>query len=177
MSARIEKLRAVYAHREAAAGSRYSLAQPAALLEYQHRVAALAEVLRECAPSLKGLRILEVGCGYGQWLVDLETLGADRPNLAGVDAIPERVARCAARLNGADIRQGDAEALPWQDGVFDVVLQGTMLSSVQGNESRRKVAAEMARVLSPSGVILSYDLGWNNPRNPDVRRVTPADLE
>lgn len=178
MNADIERIRSVYALRDSdSRANRYSLMNPAALLEYQQRFRALITVLRAAGRSeLKQTRILDVGCGGGQWLVDFETLGAQRSNLSGIDAVAERVRRATARVPGADIREGDAGQMPWPDGAFDLVFQATLLTSILDVEVRRRIAAEMMRVTAPGGLIVSYDFTWNNPRNSQVSGLSRREL-
>ena len=72
---------------------------------------------------------------------------------------------------GADVRLGDASALPWDNAVFDVVVQSTVFSSVIDAAMKWSIAGEMLRVLKPGGFILWYDFRYNNPWNPHVRGV------
>jgi ubiquinone/menaquinone biosynthesis C-methylase UbiE len=156
---------------------RYDPADPAQLFIRQGIERAFARTLRDAgALPLAGKRILDVGCGYGQWLADLETLGAERALLAGADLVPERVERAQARLAGADIRQADASALPFEDGRFDLVLQSMMFSSILDEGVRRAAAAEIERVLAPGGAVLWYDFFVDNPRNGNVRGVRRSEL-
>jgi ubiquinone/menaquinone biosynthesis C-methylase UbiE len=155
----------------------YSLTRPGILFTYQQRVrATLAALAREGLLPLSGKRILEVGCGTGGWLVDFESWGAERSRLAGIDLDPARAEIARRRLAEADIRVGDAASLPWPAGSFDIVLQSTVLSSILDQGTRRQVAAEMVRVLAPSGVIVWYDFFMNNPSNPNVRGVRAPEL-
>src|SRR5215210_4444765 len=91
----------------------YSLDQPANRFLRQGQERALRKALEEIGP-LTGKRVLEVGCGSGNWLEML--LGAE--SLAGIDLDPGRAASAAARFPGADIRSGDASRLPWESGSF-----------------------------------------------------------
>lgn len=127
-------------------------------------------------PPLAGRRVLEVGCGAGQLMADLETFGARRDRLAGIDLVPERVAAAQARLPGADIREGDAASLPWEDGRFDVVLQSMMLSSVLDPAVRTAAAREMGRVAAPDGLVVSYDFFVRSPGNSGTRPVSKSEL-
>lgn len=144
----------------------------------------LDELARAGAMPLEGRRVLDVGCGSGQWLADFETWGAARGNLAGIDLRPRTAALARRRLapsgsdpgDGADIREGSAGELPWPDASFDIVLQATMLSSILDPDMRARVAGEMTRVLAPGGVIVSYDMRIENRRNPQVRSVPKAEL-
>ena len=103
--------------------------------------------------------------------------GLNHTRLAGIDLVPERVEKARARLGGADIREGDASELPFEEGAFDVVLQSMMFSSILDASVKRRAAAEMARVLAPGGLVLWYDFFVNNPRNPNVRGVGRREVE
>jgi ubiquinone/menaquinone biosynthesis C-methylase UbiE len=179
----VERIRAEYERRKRSIPpSRYSGAEPAPMLTRQGRERAVLGLLRTAGLiPLADRRILEVGCGGGQWLVDFETWGARRANLAGIDLIESRVRAAQARLAptgsaGADIRIGDASDLPWDDGTFDIVLQSTMFSSILDRTMRTKAAAEMVRVLRPGGAILWYDLLVGNPQNRAARRISSAEV-
>jgi ubiquinone/menaquinone biosynthesis C-methylase UbiE len=157
--------------REVPAGF-YDLDRPANLFLRQGQERALLRALREAGLlPLAGRRVLEVGCGAGTMLEMMERFGARREDLAGIDLDAGRIAAAARRLPGADLRAGDASALPWEPGRFDVVLQSTVLTSILDPAMRGRVAAEMLRVLSPEGAILWYDFFVNNPSNPNVRGV------
>jgi ubiquinone/menaquinone biosynthesis C-methylase UbiE len=96
-------------------------------------------------------QILDVGCGSGQQLLDMESWGARRENLAGIDLIASRVSYACSRLctlpaginPGADIRVGDASKLPWPEATFDIVHQNTVLTSILDDGMKKAVAAEM----------------------------------
>lgn len=150
----------------------YSLDRPANRFLRQGQERALRKALEEIGP-LAGKRVLEVGCGSGNWLEMLQ--GA--ASLSGIDLDPGRAASAAARFPGADIRSGDASRLPWESGSFDAVLQSTVFSSILDPGMRRAVASEMLRVLAPDGAILWYDFFVDNPSNPHVRGVGRREIE
>jgi ubiquinone/menaquinone biosynthesis C-methylase UbiE len=167
----------------------YAISKPANLFIHLQRTrAVLAAMARSAVLPLSDKRLLEIGCGTGGWLVDFESWGAARGNLAGLDLLPDRVAVAQARLGaqrdpdgrdlspGADIRQGDASHLPWPDGSFVLVLQSVVFSSILDPEMRCAVASEMTRVLKPGGVVLWYDFFVDNPRNPNVRGVRKREM-
>jgi SAM-dependent methyltransferase len=156
---------------------RYAPTNPAALFIRQSvERAAVAELRRAGALPLAGRRILDAGCGSGQWLADLETWGASREQLAGLDLVAERVEHARARLPGADIRLGDASELPWEDASFGLVLQSMMFSSILDPGVRAAAAGELARVLEPGGLLLSYDFFTGSPGNPNVRGLRRREL-
>jgi SAM-dependent methyltransferase len=99
-----------------------------------------------------GHSILDVGTGTGVVAITAARLGA---RVSGLDLTPELLeqARHSSRLAGVgeiDWKEGDAEALPYPDGSFDIVLSqfGHMFAP------RPEVAvAEMLRVLKSDGRI------------------------
>ncbi|HEU5059640.1 MAG TPA: methyltransferase domain-containing protein, partial [Kofleriaceae bacterium] len=95
----------------------------------QDRLVAQAEYWRDTLilPELEyrpGERLLDIGCGVG---AVLGVIGQAFPGLllAGIDLAPGQIAYAGEHLGrlglGADLRSGDARALPWPDGAFDHV--------------------------------------------------------
>lgn len=99
-------------------------------------------------------RTLEVGVGTGRGL-ELYPEGTD---LTGVDLSRGMLdlARARAERLGveADLREGDAQDLPFPDASFDTVVCALSLCSVQDVE---RAVAEMHRVLRPGGRLLLLD--------------------
>lgn len=98
-----------------------------------------------------GQRVLDVACGTGPVAITAARLGA---RVTGLDLTPELLehARENARIAEVDVEwhEGDAEALPFADATFDVVVSqfGHMFAP------RPEVAvAEMLRVLKPGGTL------------------------
>lgn len=127
--------------------------------------------------SLKGHPCLEVGFGHFGWLNNLINLGARESDLHGIELDPKRVEQAHDVFPVADLRQGDATAMPWPDETFDLVVASTLFTSILSPEVRRMVALEITRVLAPGGALLWYDFRVNNPRNPGARKVTRVELK
>jgi SAM-dependent methyltransferase len=174
-----ERVSTAYArYEEAGAAARYSRFDPAHLFILQECERRMLRALRRAGrTSLHDARILEVGCGTGQWLRQLVAWGAQPANLAGVDLLERRIDD-ARRLcpAGVTLHAGSAGALAHDDASFDVVLQVTLFTSVLDAAERARIAREMVRVTRPGGTILWYDFHVNNPRNPDVRGVGAAEV-
>jgi SAM-dependent methyltransferase len=92
-------------------------------------------------------RLLDVGCGTGLTLVLAAARGAIP---GGLDVTPELLAIARERLPGADLREGDMEALPFPAAAFDVVL-GVNAFQFAGDPVR--ALAEAARVVRPGGLV------------------------
>jgi len=177
-SAELDRIRSEYERRAREVDAdTYQPARPANLFMRQAVERGFLRALeRGGLLPLAGKRILEVGCGVGQWLADLETWGAQREQLAGIDLISERAERARLRVPGAEVHHGSASELPWSDQSFDVVLQVMLLSSVLDDGLRRQIAAEMSRVLASGGALVSLDFFVGNPVNRSVRALTRTDL-
>jgi ubiquinone/menaquinone biosynthesis C-methylase UbiE len=169
----IARIRAEYRRRgESIPGDYYSLHKPANLFLHSNIARRAIELLaREKFFPLERRRIADIGCGAGSWLFNYLAWGAHPGLLHGIDLDADRVAEAQFRLPHADLREGDAQELPWADESFDLVSQFTMFTSILSDEVKRRIAAEMLRTLKTNGRILWYDFVVNNPNNPHVRGI------
>jgi len=109
----------------------------------------VGETLCEAAAVSAGERVLDVACGNGN-----AALAAARrfALVTGIDFVPSLLekARARAAANGLalELREADAEALPFADGAFDVVLS---TFGVQFTPDQPRAAAELLRVCRPGG--------------------------
>jgi SAM-dependent methyltransferase len=99
--------------------------------------------------ATRGRRTLEVGCGAGRWSIALARSGAQA---VGLDISPRQLskARHLARSMARGPRwvRGDAERLPFRDGLFDVVFADWGAMSFC---DPRRTVPEASRVLRPGG--------------------------
>ena len=99
-------------------------------------------------------RVLDVGCGTGELLKAI-SFAVPEARLAGIDVSLEMLKIARSKSSGSvDMREGCAEALPFEDGVCDVVV-----SSSAFHFFRYPAAAltEMHRVLRVGGRIVLTD--------------------
>lgn len=169
-----EAVRERYARR-AAQDWRYHPLNPAALAAWQERQRATAALLRTLGwRDLSERRLLEVGCGTGQNLLECLRLGFRPEHLVGIELLDERLAQAREVLPAA-VRLLGGDALAW-GGVLpaeqhDVVMQATVFSSLLDEDFQRRLARAMWEWVKPGGGVLWYDFTVDNPRNPDVRGV------
>jgi len=117
-----------------------------------------ADVIPELGPTLvaasgvrAGDRVLDVAAGTGNAAVPAALTGA---HVVASDLTPElfEAGRAFAARHGAEVdwQEGDAEALPYADGTFDVVLScvGVMFAP-----HHQRAADELVRVTRPGGTI------------------------
>jgi SAM-dependent methyltransferase len=116
----------------------------------------LAPVFADFGGIEQGLTALDVGCGSGVLTEELaHRLGAE--NVAGIDPSP-LVEACAARVPEADVRRGEAEALPWPDDSFDAALAQLVIHFLDDPATG---IAEMGRVVRPGGTVAACS--WDFP--------------
>lgn len=104
--------------------------------------------------------VLDVGCGTGTLaILARRKLGA-AGSVTGIDPAPEMIARARSKAARAGLTiQFDtalAEALPFPNAQFDVVLCTVMLHHVR-RAVRPAVLSEIRRVLKPGGRVLLAD--------------------
>lgn len=104
--------------------------------------------------SLRGRRVLDVGCQTGALPIAMSRRGA---GVTGVD-VDERLlagARIRARGHGVspEFRVAAAEALPFADASFDAV---TFVDVIEHVADARAAVREIARVLRPGGTLYLF---------------------
>jgi SAM-dependent methyltransferase len=109
----------------------------------------LARALADEVGVSRGMRVLDVGCGPGGLTAELVgRVGAEA--VAAIDPAEQFVATCAERNPGADVRQGIAEALPWEDDAFDAALSCLVIAFMADADAGLR---EMRRVTRPGGTL------------------------
>src|SRR3954454_3348910 len=117
---------------------------------------------RELAPAfadfadVHGGTVVDVGCGSGILTEELARRVGER-NVAAVDP-SSLVEACAARVPGADVRRGAAEALPWPDDSFDAAVAQLVIHFL---DDPVVGVAEMRRVVRPGGLVAACS--WDFP--------------
>lgn len=99
-------------------------------------------------------RWLDVGCGNGAFTE--RVIARHRPSaLHGIDPSAAQLAYARTRpaLQGAELVEGDAMALPYADDAFDLAVMPLVIFFVP--DPARGVA-EMARVVRPGGLVSAY---------------------
>jgi ubiquinone/menaquinone biosynthesis C-methylase UbiE len=107
-----------------------------------------------------GLRWLDVACGNG-CITELLVERCAPAQVQGIDVSEGQLAFARSREGAAAVtfHQGDAQALPFEDGEFDVAVMALAINLIP---EPPKAVAEMMRVVKPGGLIASYM--WDIPR-------------
>lgn len=108
----------------------------------------------------RGKRLLDVACGTGRTLAQLAEAHPGL-KLYGLDLSPFYIQEARETLSDvADVSlvAENAEQMPFADGLFDVVTSVYLFHELPKN-ARRRVIAEMYRVLRPGGLLVIEDSG------------------
>jgi SAM-dependent methyltransferase len=100
-----------------------------------------------------GTRVLDLGCGSGVFLRHAVDRGAQA---TGLDASSAMIEHALGRVPEADLRVGDLQFLPYEDGAFDVV---TAFCSFWFAADPIAALREMRRVASPGGHVFLLVFG------------------
>lgn len=113
-----------------------------------------------------GTHVIDVGCGAGRHSFEAYKRGADvvafdqdAAELAGVDAMFKAIAAAgeAPPTARAEVKRGDALALPYSDNTFDCVIASEILEHIPHDDG---AIAELIRVLKPGGSLVVTVPRW-----------------
>ncbi|MBY8855903.1 methyltransferase domain-containing protein [Nocardia sp. CA2R105] len=113
-----------------------------------------------------GTRVIDVGAGLGRHSFEAYRRGADvvafdqnADDLAQVKVMFGAMAEAgeAPEHARAEAVQGDALALPYEDGEFDVVIASEILEHIPSDE---RAIAELVRILAPGGALVVTVPRW-----------------
>lgn len=96
--------------------------------------------------------LLEIGCGSGYYKEILATLARTPVDYTGLDYSAAMIAHAQARYPGGKFEIGDATALRFADGTFDIAFNGVSLMHILDYE---KAIAESARVARKAAIFHS----------------------
>lgn len=117
--------------------------------------------------------LLDVACGWGEFLA---VHASNARRVAGIDVSEEKVRLARQRLadriaaGTGEVVQGDAAALPWEEGTFSAV---TCMDAFPFFAAPERVMAEVLRVLRPGGRML-MQIGMRWPDGPPKHLPHPT---
>jgi len=112
------------------------------------------------AVGLERASLLEVGCGGGYYARIFAELPHTRVDYTGIDFSPSMVRQAQASYPSARFEVGDATALAFADGAFDIVYNGVSLMHIP---DYGKAIAESRRVAARAAIFQSVPVLEKRP--------------
>jgi ubiquinone/menaquinone biosynthesis C-methylase UbiE len=131
-------------------------------------------LLDEIMP-VEGKRILDVGCGNGDTVLEIARHVGPNGKAVGIDFSPEGIAVAKKKAielgleKITEFRVADAEELPFEDNYFDAVISECVVCLTP---NKQKALNEKARVLKPDGKLVMHDVISKAPM-PKVVQTNP----
>lgn len=123
-------------------------------------------------PLQPGERVLDLGSGAGTDSLIAAQMVGPAGRVTGLDMTPQMLAKAragAAALGSANVEfhLGEAEALPFEEESFDVVISNGVIDLLPDKDT---VFAQIHRVLVPGGRIQVADVTIQRPVSAEGRR-------
>ncbi len=118
----------------------------------------------ELAKIKPGNTVLDMGCGPGGLTRTAKAAVGPSGKVFGIDAAEEMITLARQKASGAgleiDFRVGLAQAMPYPDQTFDVVISRLFIHHLPGKALQMQAFGEVLRVLKPGGIcfIVDFDL-------------------
>ncbi|QSJ20065.1 class I SAM-dependent methyltransferase [Nostoc sp. UHCC 0702] len=174
MDSEVEAIRQRYARRkQLPESSLYNPLNPSRYMSYEEKRRAFIRWINWAGLApVQDKRVLEIGCGFGDNLLQFISLGFQPENLMGNELLEERALRARYLLpQASQVLLGDASTLELEENSFDVVVQATVFTSIFDEDFQQQLANKIWSLVKPQGGILWYDFIYNNPQNPDVKGI------
>ena len=163
-------------------GTRYGADEILAFAGGRHGSLGAAFLDSPLAHSLRSLvygkRVLDIGCGVGDWCSLLAQYGAK--TVDGFDIQEEMVElakQATSHLDMVHIQVGDAADMPYDDASFDVAISLFVTCNLSPEAFKRHFQ-ELHRVLAPGGkAVLLMPTDWSHSRLYTKIEADPAAVE
>lgn len=144
--------------------------------EDQHVYPLLKDVLWECLGDVRGLDVLDLGCGHG-WMA--QKLAAEGARVLGIDGSPEQLAKARASCPGIEFVEHDlSHGLPRLPGRFSRIVSHLVLMDISPLEPLMadipKVLGERGRLIFtiPHPCFFNYRIAKEEATDSFYRKVT-----
>jgi ubiquinone/menaquinone biosynthesis C-methylase UbiE len=139
--------------------------------EVEHHLEAI-----QLAGIQAGQRILDAACGTGRATLDLAKAVGTAGQVDALDLSEDMLGQARAKLEQAGLsqrvvfKQGNARALPYPDGTFDLLYNGYMFDLIP-TDGFLPILKEFLRVLKPGGKLVLVNMSKPDAHKTFYERV------
>jgi len=112
----------------------------------------VANLLHNVIRDLNAQKILEVGCGSGRWLDELQPL---TPHIYGLDFSFGMLSQARERNNIVPLTRGTAKQLPFESSIFDLIF---CINALHHFDQPQNFVAESHRLLRRGGALITINI-------------------
>lgn len=117
-------------------------------------------IILESIDFKRGCKVLDIGCGTGDLLIELRNRIGDDYELCGIDTSDKKIIKAKKSQEKFNIKfeKGSIENIQYQDNYFDVILSTFAFHHMTMDVMENGVK-EIKRVLKEGGQLLIIDIG------------------
>ncbi len=135
------------------------------------RLLEVGHVVDLCLAGEGIATVLDVGTGSGLFAEEFDRRGL---TVSGIDVSPAMVAAARRYVPRGHFTEAPADALPFNDGAFDLVFLGHVLHEV---DDARRALAEARRVARVRVVVLKWPYRREEAGPPLAHRLPPDEID
>lgn len=132
---------------------------------HEMEISNLKKAISSILIDKNDIKILEVGCGTGRLLVEINKAGY---RINGVDASTDMLAQCNKKIRACapniHLASGEAAQIPYPSNSYDFVYCIRLLNQTDSSTYALNVISDMIRVAKPDGYILVEIVNSFRPR-------------
>jgi len=137
---------------------------------------ALIRALSSLEHDPKTARVLDVGCGGGADLYQLLRLGYSPTLITGMDIQTDRLEEAKRLYPHIRWINGDATQIAFENGIFDLILESGMFTTLPDDTVRSAIASEMVRVCQSGEYLVLADWWTPKPGDSNYEALTKREV-
>jgi len=118
---------------------------------------AISQVMQRTGRTKEGLRLLDAGCGTGNYITQVANMVGQAVGLDYNEGMLEQCRSKCKGLTNVTLQQGDLLALPFEDNSFDIVIINQVLHHIAGSHKEdnvRILLKHFQRILRKGGAVI-----------------------